>query len=98
MHLNPKQKLLLTVCVLIGVAIALYYSGFVTTNHLFTGLVFFLVLSVLVLIHEFGHFLVARAIGVKVEEFGFGLPPKIFGKKFAFAQNEWSLNWLPIGG
>lgn len=67
-------------------------------SFLQTGIVFFLVLSVLVLIHELGHYLVARLIGVKVEEFGFGLPPKIIGKKFKWAENEWSLNWLPIGG
>ncbi len=67
-------------------------------NILQTGIVFFVVLSILVLIHELGHYLVAKLIGVRVEEFGFGLPPKVFGKKFKFAENEWSLNWLPIGG
>jgi regulator of sigma E protease len=67
-------------------------------GYIQTGVVFFLVLSVLVLIHELGHYLVARIIGVKVEEFGFGLPPKLFGKKFKWAENEWSINWLPIGG
>ena len=59
-------------------------------------LIFILALSVLVLVHEFGHFFAAKITGVTVEEFGLGLPPKIFGKK-AFG-TEWSLNWLPIGG
>ncbi len=63
---------------------------------LVTALVFFAILSVLVLIHELGHFTVARIIGVKVEEFGFGLPPRIFGKKIRGIL--YSLNWLPIGG
>jgi regulator of sigma E protease len=42
-------------------------------------------LSILVLIHEFGHFLAAKTMGVKVEEFGLGLPPKIMGKKKDFS-------------
>lgn len=63
---------------------------------LITVLVFIAILSVLVLIHELGHFTVAKIIGVKVEEFGFGLPPRIFGKKIHGIL--YSLNWLPIGG
>lgn len=62
----------------------------------FTAVVFFIILSILVLIHELGHFLVARWIGVKVEEFGLGLPPRIIGKKWKGI--IWSINWLPIGG
>lgn len=63
---------------------------------LLTAVVFFIILSILVLIHELGHFMVARFIGVHVEEFGFGLPPRIWGKKFG--KTIYSLNWLPIGG
>ncbi len=53
-------------------------------------------LSVLVLVHEFGHYFAAILTGVKVEEFGLGLPPRIWGKKVR--GTVWSLNWLPIGG
>lgn len=63
---------------------------------IFTALIFFIILSILVLIHELGHFVVARMIGVHVEEFGFGLPPRIWGKKFR--NTIYSINWLPIGG
>lgn len=59
-------------------------------------LIFILTLLVLVLIHEFGHFLVAKRFGIKVEEFGFGIPPRLFGKKFG--ETLYSLNALPIGG
>ncbi|KKQ30098.1 MAG: Membrane-associated zinc metalloprotease, partial [Candidatus Shapirobacteria bacterium GW2011_GWF2_37_20] len=59
-------------------------------------IIFVVALSILVLIHEFGHFFAAKATGVKVEEFGLGLPPKIIGKKKW--GTIWSLNWLPIGG
>lgn len=61
-----------------------------------TAIVFLVILSLLVLIHELGHFLVAKKLGIKVEEFGFGLPPKITGKKIG--ETEYSLNLLPIGG
>lgn len=44
-----------------------------------TVLIFILVLSVLVFVHEFGHFWTARKLGVKAEEFGFGFPPRLFG-------------------
>ena len=63
---------------------------------LLTAVVFLLILSVLVLIHEAGHFFVAKLFGIKVEEFGFGLPPRIFGKKIG--ETVYSINWLPIGG
>ena len=46
---------------------------------MFTVIIFVLILGLLVFVHEFGHFLVARRNGVEVEEFGFGFPPRIFG-------------------
>lgn len=58
--------------------------------------VFLIVLSILVLVHEFGHFLVARKAGVWVEEFGFGLPPRVFGKKIG--ETIYSINLFPFGG
>jgi regulator of sigma E protease len=61
-----------------------------------TILVFAVILTILVMIHELGHFTVARMIGVHVEEFGLGLPPRIIGRKIK--QTIYSLNWLPIGG
>ena len=61
-----------------------------------TIIVFIIVLSILVLVHEFGHFIVAKKFGIRVEEFGFGLPPRIFGKKYG--ETVYSLNLLPIGG
>lgn len=44
-----------------------------------TLLIFLLVLSLLVFVHEFGHFIVAKRAGLRVDEFGFGFPPRIFG-------------------
>ena len=59
-------------------------------------IIFVIALSVLVLVHEWGHFMAARKTGVKVEEFGLGLPPRIVGKKIK--GTIYSLNWLPVGG
>lgn len=59
-------------------------------------LLFILILSFLVIIHELGHFFAAKKVGVKVEEFGIGLPPKIFGK--VFNKTLFSINALPFGG
>lgn len=65
-------------------------------SMLLTVIVFLLILSVLVLIHELGHFLVAKRMGIKVEEFGFGFPPRVWGKKVG--ETIYSINLLPIGG
>lgn len=59
-------------------------------------LLVFIILSILVLIHEFGHFIVAKKNDVYVEEFGFGLPPRLFGLKIG--ETLYSFNLLPFGG
>lgn len=77
-----------------------------------TIIIFLAVLSVLVLVHELGHFLAARLTGVEVEEFGLGFPPRVFGWfkngrghwrlfKKGFKRNQrtiFSLNLIPLGG
>lgn len=59
-------------------------------------LVFIITLVILVLIHELGHFWAAKKAGIRVLEFGIGIPPKAWGKKIG--QTLVSLNWLPFGG
>ena len=57
-----------------------------------------IIFSIIVLIHEYGHFKSARIFGVKVEEFGLGIPPRA---KKLFTDKKWtlfSLNWLPLWG
>ena len=78
-----------------------------------TILIFIIILAVLVFVHEAGHFFVAIRSGMKVEEFGFGFPPriggiqKIDGKwKFVWGMKQpldpektvYSINWIPLGG
>ncbi|MEX0917278.1 MAG: site-2 protease family protein [Candidatus Paceibacterota bacterium] len=59
-------------------------------------LLFFIILFVLVLVHELGHFLIAKRAGIRVDEFGIGFPPRLFGKKIG--ETLYSFNLLPIGG
>ena len=61
-----------------------------------TALIFIAVIGVLVLVHEWGHFVMARRVGMKVEEFGFGFPPRMFGIKKG--GTIYSMNWIPFGG
>ncbi len=75
-------------------------------------IIFLIVLSILVMVHECGHYMVARLFGVKVEEFGYGFPPRLLGfvrsatgwKRVKIGDRQvhtrtiWSLNWLPLGG
>ncbi len=63
---------------------------------IYTILLFVLILSVLVFVHELGHFIVARKMGMRVDEFGFGFPPRLFSIKKN--GTTYSLNWIPIGG
>ncbi|HXY74078.1 MAG TPA: site-2 protease family protein, partial [Dehalococcoidales bacterium] len=57
---------------------------------------FFIMLIILVLVHELGHFAMAKAFGVTVEEFGVFMPPRIFGIRKG--ETIYSLNALPLGG
>ncbi|MDH5696071.1 MAG: M50 family metallopeptidase, partial [Dehalococcoidia bacterium] len=54
------------------------------------------VLSVLIIVHELGHFITAKASGIWVEEFGLGFPPRLYGKKWG--DTVYSINWIPFGG
>jgi regulator of sigma E protease len=59
--------------------------------------IFILVIVALIVVHEFGHFVVAKLSGMRVDEFGLGYPPRalLIGK---VGETEYTLNWLPFGG
>jgi len=61
-----------------------------------TFIVFLIMLGLLIISHEFGHFIVAKKTGVRVDEFAFGFPPRLFSKKRG--ETNYSINLLPIGG
>ena len=57
---------------------------------------FFIILLALVIVHEFGHFIVAKWVGMRVDEFAFGFPPRLFSKKKG--ETVYVVNALPLGG
>lgn len=59
-------------------------------------LIILVIITILVLVHELGHFLLAKKFNIKVEEFGLGFPPRLIGKKIG--ETLYSINWFPIGG
>lgn len=60
-------------------------------------IIFIIILSVLVFVHEMGHFIAAKRAGVRVDEFGIGFPPKMLNL-FKVGETQFSLNWIPFGG
>ncbi len=64
---------------------------------LISALAFVLLLTILIIIHELGHFTLAKIFKVEVEEFGFGLPPKAM-TLFRQGVTNFTLNWVPFGG
>jgi len=61
------------------------------------GIIIFIIsLAILILVHEFGHFIVAKKFGIRVDEFGLGFPPKIWGK--TYGETTYTLNAIPFGG
>ena len=59
-------------------------------------ILFLVILGVLVLVHEWGHFIAAKKAGIRVDEFGIGFPPQLL--KWRRGETLYSLNLLPIGG
>ncbi|PZM86586.1 MAG: hypothetical protein DLD55_05270, partial [candidate division SR1 bacterium] len=53
---------------------------------------------ILVLLHEFGHFIAAKKSGVQVKEFGLGMPPRLTTLRTDKSGTKYTLNWLPLGG
>lgn len=63
---------------------------------IFSILLFLFIILVLVIAHEFGHFIVAKWTNMRVDEFAFGFPPRIFSKKIG--ETTYAINALPLGG
>ena len=65
-------------------------------THIISILIFLFILGVLIIVHEFGHFIAARRQGVRVEKFYFGFGPELF--KFKIGETEYGISALPLGG
>jgi regulator of sigma E protease len=66
-------------------------------NFFLAILAFGLVLIPAIIIHEFGHFIAAKSVGITILEFGIGFPPRMF-KLFQWGETEFTMNWIPLGG
>lgn len=89
---SPVQTWITAAIVLVGFVI-----GFVMVRAAMTSAVLFLAIMLgVVMVHEAGHFFTAKAFGVRVHEFAFGFPPRIFAKRIG--ETEYAVNWLPLGG
>lgn len=62
-----------------------------------TALIVIAILVLLIVVHEFGHFIAAKIFRVKVEEFGVGFPPRAYSFG-TWGGTEYTLNWIPVGG
>jgi len=59
-------------------------------------IIFLISIALLILVHEFGHFIVAKKLGIRVDEFALGFPPKLLSKKWG--GTLYTLNAIPFGG
>ena len=66
-------------------------------TSLLGGITFVVVFAGIIFLHELGHFFVARLVGIEVEEFGIGFPPRAV-KLFTWKGTDFTLNWIPLGG
>jgi regulator of sigma E protease len=80
------------VLVLAGMVVAFFMARDAVTS----ALLFLVILLGLVMVHELGHFVTAKFFGIRVHEFAFGFPPRIWGKRYG--ETEYTINWLPLGG
>ena len=73
------------------------FDLFLSNNLLVSVVAFGIVLIPAIIIHEIGHFLAAKYVGITILEFGIGFPPRV-GKLFTWRGTIFTLNWLPLGG
>jgi regulator of sigma E protease len=66
-------------------------------TSLLGGITFVVVFAGIIFLHELGHFIVARLVGIEVEEFGIGFPPRAV-KLFTWKGTDFTINWIPLGG
>ena len=65
-------------------------------EFLVSAVAFIVLVGVMVVVHEFGHFAVAKLCGVRVEAFSFGFGPRLFG--FKYGETDYKVCLLPLGG
>lgn len=93
MNLKLDSCLFLVTCIFEFISINNLWPD---TTMILTIITFVIVLSILIIAHEFGHFMVAKKTGIKVEEFALGFPPRVWTKRIG--ETNYSINAIPLGG
>ncbi|HUQ30539.1 MAG TPA: site-2 protease family protein, partial [Pyrinomonadaceae bacterium] len=81
---------------LIAVAAFMWFKGYINGGTLKGVVAFVFILGAAVVLHEFGHFIVAKMLGIRVETFSVGFGPRIWGRKWG--TTDYRLSAIPLGG
>ena len=96
---NSKKERIKSIVELILIILAVVIIlVFFPNTFIWDLVVLFLILSILIFVHEFGHFIMGKAFGVYIYEFALGMGPKVMGFKRKNDPTEYNLRALPIGG
>lgn len=96
---NSKKERIKSIVELILIILAIIIIlVFFPNTFIWDLVVLFLILSILIFVHEFGHFIMGKAFGVYIYEFALGMGPKVMGFKRKNDPTEYNLRALPIGG
>ena len=96
---NSKKERIKSIVELILIILAvIIILIFFPNTFIWDLVVLFLILSILIFVHEFGHFIMGKAFGVYIYEFALGMGPKVMGFKRKNDPTEYNLRALPIGG
>lgn len=96
---NSKKERIKSIVELILIMLAvIIILVFFPNTFIWDLVVLFLILSILIFVHEFGHFIMGKALGVYIYEFALGMGPKVMGFKRKNDPTEYNLRALPIGG
>lgn len=90
----PSSRIV--VPVLIALAVFLWFKGYINGGTIKNVLAFIFILGAAVVIHEFGHFIVAKMLKIRVETFSVGFGPRIWGRKWG--TTDYRLSAVPLGG
>lgn len=94
-----KSRIPFSLIVAIGIlaaAVILWFKGYITLNGVKGLLAFVFILGAAVVIHEFGHFIVAKLFKIRVETFSVGFGPRLWGRKWG--TTDYRLSAIPLGG
>lgn len=97
-EISKKERIKSIVELILIILAVIIILVFFPNTFIWDLVVLFLILSILIFVHEFGHFIMGKAFGVYIYEFALGMGPKVMGFKRKNDPTEYNLRALPIGG